>query len=412
MLRSLALVALAGALMLLPFLVRTKLLAGELFVVRGNSGIIFLMGNHPSSTGGFGYPKGELGNRYRQAIEGKSLGEKDRIAYQMAWDFIRTRPTQAARLVLRKIGQFCSAPEIGNNLSVRRQKQISFLGHPVFLGYGVLLPLACLGWVVSARRERECFLLTSYLVTHASVIVAFIVLARYRLVIAPVLAVFAARGATWLAGGLRSRRWGHALAGAAAVLCIAALVNRSALVQAYQQISHPTGFRVVDGDKVTLRDHSSAGTPFGVTLTGPSTRIQKTLILSSDDLNSGRAFRLTIEGRIQRDTRWTLSTNATARAAPSPPTDVDALSTPLDKRDLRVGPNRFDIAVHRGAMRVALDDRYDFDRSMVSYMGEWRKDLLDMQTCARYRSLWFGSGELRVSLEFQRSPAEPASQGE
>jgi len=63
--------------------------------------------------------------------------------------------------------------------------------------------------------------------------------------------------------------------------------------------------------------------------------------------------------------------------------------------------SRLDMSVSKGSLRVSLDDRYDFDRSALSHMGRWRTDLLDMQTAARWRSLWFGSGEWRIWLTYR-----------
>ena len=75
---------------------------------------------------------------------------------------------------------------------------------------------------------------------------------------------------------------------------------------------------------------------------------------------------------------------------------------PLRKTDLCPGENTFDITVQSGKMRIALDDRLDFDRSAVSVMGRWRTDLLDTETCSQYRSQWIANGELRVRLEMVR----------
>ncbi len=400
---ALAVVLAAALAVMAPFVVRTKLLSGRFFAVRGNSGIIFLMDNNPTATGAFTYPRGRLGERYRQATEGKDLAERDRIAYDMAWEFIRTQPGRAARLTLRKLALFLSAPEIGNNLSVRRQKQVSFVGLPVFIGYGLLLPLACVGWFAGRCRGRGRFLLTAYVVLHAGVIVAFIVLARYRLVVVPVLAVFAARGLTHLGSCLAHRRWRNFAIGLLALLCVAAFVNRRALVRAADRVAHPHGWRVQEGSTVQIRDGVPGGAPFGVTLTSPDVRIRKTLMIPQADYPRLHDPKLVLEAQIQPGTLWTVSANGTALAGPStPPRDApNTLVVPLRADMLKPGPNRFDVSVSKGSLRVRLDDRYDFDRSALSRMGRWRTDLLDMQTAARRRSLWFGSGEWRIWLTYQ-----------
>ena len=62
--------------------------------------------------------------------------------------------------------------------------------------------------IVTARRRRELLPLYVFMALIFLQPIAFIVLARFRLLIVPYLAIFAAAGLCWLAATLRSgRRW-------------------------------------------------------------------------------------------------------------------------------------------------------------------------------------------------------------
>lgn len=400
MARAAVVTILAATAAVVPFMIRTKLLEGRFFAVRGNSGIIFLMGNSPGATGGFGYPEGEFGDRYRRAIEGKSLADRDAVAYRMAFEFIRQQPGRALLLTFRKLGQFFSAREPGNNLSPKRQTQISFLRWPCFLGYGLVLPLAGVGIAVGGGRPRDRLLLAAYFTAHAAVIVAFVVLSRYRLIVIPALAVLAAQALAYMGRRLRRRAWSELGVAIAATLCLGAAANREQLTRTFLELRCRDGFRSVSDGRTILRDDSPHATPFSVTLSAPTKLARKTILLPEDDRERGSDFRLVMDATIQPETTWMLSVNGTPIPGPKPTLGERQLSVPIPKSKLRPGPNTFDIAVNGGLMRIGLDDRFDFDRSAVSHLGRWRADWLDPKTCLRYRSLWIANGELKVRLEF------------
>jgi 4-amino-4-deoxy-L-arabinose transferase-like glycosyltransferase len=71
--------------------------------------------------------------------------------------------------------------------------------------FGVLLPLAVLGGVVGRRKIPWPFWLMLF--GYASALVSVFVVGRYRIAVVPLLAVMAARGATFMATAVRSRRW-------------------------------------------------------------------------------------------------------------------------------------------------------------------------------------------------------------
>ncbi|MBM4087690.1 MAG: glycosyltransferase family 39 protein, partial [Planctomycetes bacterium] len=148
-LTRLAVLCLVALLTVVPFIYRAYRISGKLFPVRGNSGVIFLMGNNPTANGAFKYPSGEFGEHYTHTTKDKPLAERDRIAYRMAWDFIRDQPGAFLKLTARKLWLFWSPTEVGNNLSITYYRQISLLRYPPFLTLGVVLPFAIVGLVLS-----------------------------------------------------------------------------------------------------------------------------------------------------------------------------------------------------------------------------------------------------------------------
>lgn len=76
-----------------------------------------------------------------------------------------------------------------------------FFGFP----FGVLLPLAVLGGAVGRRQIRWPFWLMLF--SYGAVLVMVFVVGRYRIALVPLLAVLAARGATFITDAVRSRRW-------------------------------------------------------------------------------------------------------------------------------------------------------------------------------------------------------------
>ncbi|HVZ93574.1 MAG TPA: tetratricopeptide repeat protein, partial [Phycisphaerales bacterium] len=76
----------------------------------------------------------------------------------------------------------------------------------VVLHFGVLVPLAVAGIVLTARDWRRLWFLYGYLVLTILSVAAFVVFARYRFPLAPVLVMFVAGGAVAVFGSENSKR--------------------------------------------------------------------------------------------------------------------------------------------------------------------------------------------------------------
>jgi hypothetical protein len=69
----------------------------------------------------------------------------------------------------------------------------SIVGH-----FGVLVPLACLGVVVTWHERRRLWVLYAMIAAYSASVLLFFVYARYRFALVPFLVLFASAGAIWL----------------------------------------------------------------------------------------------------------------------------------------------------------------------------------------------------------------------
>jgi tetratricopeptide (TPR) repeat protein len=130
---------------------------------------------------------------------------------------VRGEPGAAARLLARKLGLFLSDWEFGNPeeptfFAARFAPVSRFLP----FGFGMALALAVVGLWTSRRGAWARFPLWGFLVVYAGSIVLFLVSARYREPLLPVLFLYSACGAVALA------RW--AIAGAWTKVAVGLLV--------------------------------------------------------------------------------------------------------------------------------------------------------------------------------------------
>ncbi len=104
---------------------------------------------------------------------------------------------ELARLELLKLRALADPLEVPNNVSFYYGREIS----PILrltLTYGMVLPLGLAGFLLSLRICRRHALLTLYGLSAVGGLLSTIILARFRLVLVPVLIVYGAAGLVWL----------------------------------------------------------------------------------------------------------------------------------------------------------------------------------------------------------------------
>lgn len=117
------------------------------------------------------------------------------------------RPGQAFARTLKKLRLFWHDYEIPDNGNMYLAREDSPVLRLPLLSMGILFPLALLGIGLSFRSNGRARLIALVAAIYFAGVVAFFILARFRVQIVPVLAVLAAYGAGRLIAAARSRSW-------------------------------------------------------------------------------------------------------------------------------------------------------------------------------------------------------------
>lgn len=231
-LRAAAIVVLGIAVVVVPVTVRNYVVARDFVPITSNGGLNFYIGNSEVATGGYVRPEGldivtdPDGEEIAERASGRELKPSEVSAYwySRARAFIASNPGEWARLIGRKLVFVISSyelPQLENYYFQRRYAPLLSMPLP---GFSVVGPLGLLGLALSFRRRRAR-LLALFTVAYLLSIVAFFVVARYRLPVVPILAVFAAYAIldTWKEAA--GRRVGPVVRRVAALGALVFLVN-------------------------------------------------------------------------------------------------------------------------------------------------------------------------------------------
>jgi 4-amino-4-deoxy-L-arabinose transferase-like glycosyltransferase len=226
-----------------PFALRSSAGTGRASLGAGNGGINFYLGNRRNADGISAPPMGlawlRLVNEPNRAHPTATMDDNGTsYFYRKALREIGESPGRALGLFLKKLGYLCSGVEIKNNVDMYRYADASPVLRPLLWAtpllsfpFGVVWPLAILGIVACWRTSwRGHFHLHLFLLTLFLGIGLFFVCARYRMILIPVVLLFAAQALDLGISHLRKRGWSRtSLLGAgllAAGLVLANLPNR------------------------------------------------------------------------------------------------------------------------------------------------------------------------------------------
>ncbi|MEW6368756.1 MAG: tetratricopeptide repeat protein [Acidobacteriota bacterium] len=233
---------LAGILLAVgPVAIRNLVVTGLASPTTYNFGVTFYIGNNPLADGTSIplVPGRELvdserndAQRLAEAASGRELSPLDISAYWFgrSLEFIRAHPLRWSKLLGYKLLLVCNAyeiPDVDGMAVCARWSRLFRYGHPVY-HFGVLLPLAAIGAVLTWPQRRRFWILYGYLLEMAAAIVLFYVLGRYRYTLVPALVLLAGAGASRLSEGrdlVEAVGWKRFLAAAAATIILAAVVN-------------------------------------------------------------------------------------------------------------------------------------------------------------------------------------------
>jgi tetratricopeptide (TPR) repeat protein len=189
----------AAVLAIMPATIHNIAVSRDFVPVTSNAGINFYIGNSEVATGIFYPPPGTdfvldaTTRSYVERLMGRDMKPSEVSAYwfDKAFTFIRSDPWAELKLFGRKIAMFFNAYEIPQiesyDLTRRRFTSLKLL----LVNFWFLGSLGILGLLFSIRNWRRYFLLQGYVLMYAFSVVCFFVTARYRVQIAPIVALFA-----------------------------------------------------------------------------------------------------------------------------------------------------------------------------------------------------------------------------
>ena len=220
-----------------PWALRNRIVTGELVLTTPNLGQNFAMGNNPKATGTYlpfkrgrstGEHEQEEWTRAAEKASGRSLSPREVSAYYLhaAMDYVKADPGAWLYLTAKKCLMTWNAYEAPDTEDYYLYKQDSLLlrAGDYFLHFGVLCPLAVAGIWLTVRRFRELWLFYAWLLVTTVSVAAFVVFARYRMPLVPVLAMFAGTALIEAVLLLRGRQL-RALAGPAVAAGVAAFAS-------------------------------------------------------------------------------------------------------------------------------------------------------------------------------------------
>ena len=220
-------IAAAAALVIAPVTWQNWRAEADLVPVQRNGGLNFYIGNGIGSDGGAHVRLGGNWDRLLAAPYRAGLAkptEHDRFYLRRWWSEVRADPLRYLGLLLRKTYLTFHARELRDTHDPAFFEQVSLLLHWL-PGWGMLFPLAALGWWWQRRERRAYRLLEATIALYLLTCIVLVVGSRYRLPAAPPLAIYAALGLVGL-----WQRWTQGrraeLLRAAAVAAAFALVIR------------------------------------------------------------------------------------------------------------------------------------------------------------------------------------------
>jgi tetratricopeptide (TPR) repeat protein len=102
---------------------------------------------------------------------------------------------------------FFNAYEVPNNRNYYFSQRFSSLLNFPLVTFGVVIPFALLGMIVLWRSWRHHALLYGFFFAHFIALITFFVNGRYRLVIVPVLLIYAAASFKWIYLQVKEKRY-------------------------------------------------------------------------------------------------------------------------------------------------------------------------------------------------------------
>lgn len=197
-------------LILFPISIRNYIVGGEFVITTSQGGSNFYIGNNEMALGHYRAPSFVRGNPKYQAHDFKLEAEKQlgrelspsKVSHYWFMEglkWIAKNPAQAIRLYFHKARLIVHQFEVPNNHNFYFVKKyfVPALG-TAFLGFGALWGPALLGLLILVRQDNRSQFIALFSLLYALSLLPFYVVARYRLVLLPEMAIFASFFFFWL----------------------------------------------------------------------------------------------------------------------------------------------------------------------------------------------------------------------
>ncbi|MBW1800872.1 MAG: glycosyltransferase family 39 protein, partial [Deltaproteobacteria bacterium] len=197
-------------LMILPITMANYIISGKWVLLTTSGGHNFYLGHRTHSKAGYTLPQSLDGDiftnmkRLAEEAEGRRFEDHDVSSYYVkkALTHIRNNPLWELKITFKKLMAALNHHEATNYVNYYFQKDIS----PVLkysIGFGILFPLALLGWVFHPKKWILFFPIVASLLS----IILFFHIARMRMPMIPFLAVFAGGGVRMLFSTIKTSRY-------------------------------------------------------------------------------------------------------------------------------------------------------------------------------------------------------------
>ncbi len=214
---ALASAAAGLALVLLPVMARNYAVGGGFYITTSQFGPNLYIGNNPNADGtyasirfGRGSPEFERtdATEVAETSVGRTLSPSEVSSFWTgrALGYLTAQPLDWLQLTGRKLLLLVNRDEMLDTESQESHAEwswplrvLGWLGH-----FGVLIPLAALGAVVTWQERRRFWIVHALTITYALSVVMFYVFARYRFPLVPFLMLFAVAGVLHARRALRS----------------------------------------------------------------------------------------------------------------------------------------------------------------------------------------------------------------
>jgi len=219
-------------LIVLPVTARNWIVSRQVVFISTNGGINLYLGNNENTETTLAIRPG-LDWDYVERMpirEGvQSASEADRFFQRKVFHYAASHPGLFVRDYLHKLAQLINARELPRTFDIYSYRQFSSVLSvltwsvgPFFFPWGIVFPLAVIGFLSCCRREPRVWLVFAFLLVLGLSVALFFVTARHRLILVPAVIVLAAQGIWWIFREATARMRMIALGG---LVLLVALVN-------------------------------------------------------------------------------------------------------------------------------------------------------------------------------------------